>query len=95
MRAENLSDACIQPAINKDTLLKYLNLQAYKYNHWQHVLYWCLNARRDICRFYYESDPARSCPSCSNDMNDPATFVIPLQGLELIKASPTVQDSVS
>ncbi|MBA0725701.1 hypothetical protein Golax_022265 [Gossypium laxum] len=39
------------------------------------------------------SDPAHSCPSCSNDMNDPATFVIPLQGLELIKASPTVQDS--
>ncbi|MBA0571264.1 hypothetical protein Golob_004848 [Gossypium lobatum] len=25
------------------------------------------------------SDPAHSCPSCSNDMNDPATFVIPLQ----------------
>ncbi|MBA0813750.1 hypothetical protein Gohar_027574 [Gossypium harknessii] len=59
------------------------------------TLYWCLNARRDICRFYYESDPAHSFPSCSNDMNDPATFVITLQGLELIKASPTVQDSAS
>nr|KJB73747.1 hypothetical protein B456_011G248100 [Gossypium raimondii] len=85
---ENLGDTYFQPTTNKDTLLKpnYSSslatnfprlLPNIQYKTTQSI-YRCPNYNYGShCRKYYANDPTSKCPSCTNAMNSPASFVNP------------------
>ncbi|KAK5795250.1 hypothetical protein PVK06_036508 [Gossypium arboreum] len=84
---ENLGDTYFQPTTNKDTLLKpnyssslAINvprlLPNIQYKTTQSI-YWCSYNYGSHCGKYYANDPTSKCPSCTNAMNSPASFVNP------------------